>query len=456
MPGSSVGEPESRIAVASDVEQRAAVGRRDVRGRPRVPEPVDRGARRRGERARGVRLAGDVVLHPEQVGGGVAVRGRPRPGRVAERRVRLLQEAPRRRCAGGRGVGERLEVPEVLHRRVTPLLRRRAVDRVGTDVAVVLVGEVGDVGRDRRPERRVLEPVLEVHLVRREVGRQLRDSRAEGDALHAVAGQGVQEREGVGAGAPGAGPHGRRELVERPGVAGRRVESRSCHPLARERPCVGEGARAGCDPARPARVADLVDRVEARPERPDLRGLPASRLRLVRGERRDGDVVLGAGGGELRERRREAKPVRLGVEDDARRPAARVEEDAWLRLRAGDFLQPERVRRLRGQRRHRLHGGRRGGCDHERERRGYRDEQLPHTTPWCRGIVEPRCNGFLTPGTALRPDRCAIVSASAERRWSGVGDFKYGQWRYQLVEVCPRNLTGNRLASVGDSRNAPP
>jgi hypothetical protein len=45
---------------------------------------------------------------------------------------------------------------------------------------------------------------------------------------------------------------------------------------------------------------------------------------------------------------------------------------------------------------------------------------------------------------------------TAERRWSGVGDFKYGQWRYQLVEVCPRDLTGNRLASVGDSRNAPP
>ena len=41
---------------------------------------------------------------------------------------------------------------------------------------------------------------------------------------------------------------------------------------------------------------------------------------------------------------------------------------------------------------------------------------------------------------------------TAERRWSGVGDFKYGQWRYQLVEVCPRDLTGNRLASVGDSR----
>jgi hypothetical protein len=42
--------------------------------------------------------------------------------------------------------------------------------------------------------------------------------------------------------------------------------------------------------------------------------------------------------------------------------------------------------------------------------------------------------------------------STAERRWSGVGDFQYGQWRYQLVEVCPRYLTGNRLASVGDSR----
>jgi hypothetical protein len=49
-----------------------------------------------------------------------------------------------------------------------------------------------------------------------------------------------------------------------------------------------------------------------------------------------------------------------------------------------------------------------------------------------------------------------MVRLSAERRWSGVGDFKYGQWRYQLVEACPRDLTGNRLANVGDSRNAPP
>jgi hypothetical protein len=31
---------------------------------------------------------------------------------------------------------------------------------------------------------------------------------------------------------------------------------------------------------------------------------------------------------------------------------------------------------------------------------------------------------------------------TAERRWSGVGDFEYGQWRCQLVEACPRDLDG--------------
>ena len=42
----------------------------------------------------------------------------------------------------------------------------------------------------------------------------------------------------------------------------------------------------------------------------------------------------------------------------------------------------------------------------------------------------------------IRPDPSARLWVSAERRWSGVGDFKYGQWRYQLVEACPRDLTG--------------
>jgi hypothetical protein len=44
------------------------------------------------------------------------------------------------------------------------------------------------------------------------------------------------------------------------------------------------------------------------------------------------------------------------------------------------------------------------------------------------------------PGRVVCPDRAAMVRLSAERRWSGVGDFKYGQWRYQLVETCPRDL----------------
>jgi hypothetical protein len=42
----------------------------------------------------------------------------------------------------------------------------------------------------------------------------------------------------------------------------------------------------------------------------------------------------------------------------------------------------------------------------------------------------------------IRPDPSGRLELTAERRWSGVGDFKYGQWRYQLVEACPRDLTG--------------
>jgi hypothetical protein len=42
-----------------------------------------------------------------------------------------------------------------------------------------------------------------------------------------------------------------------------------------------------------------------------------------------------------------------------------------------------------------------------------------------------------------------MVRASAERRWSGVGDFEYGQWRYQLVEVCPRDLLGESPSQRG-------
>ena len=44
---------------------------------------------------------------------------------------------------------------------------------------------------------------------------------------------------------------------------------------------------------------------------------------------------------------------------------------------------------------------------------------------------------------ALRcPGRIAIYASTAERRWSGSDFIKYGQWRYQRVEVRPRDLRG--------------
>ncbi len=42
-------------------------------------------------------------------------------------------------------------------------------------------------------------------------------------------------------------------------------------------------------------------------------------------------------------------------------------------------------------------------------------------------------------GSSPRP---ATFSISAERRWSGSGDFQYGQWRCQPVGTCPWDLQG--------------
>ena len=41
-----------------------------------------------------------------------------------------------------------------------------------------------------------------------------------------------------------------------------------------------------------------------------------------------------------------------------------------------------------------------------------------------------------------RPPLIAIYGLTAERRWSGSDFIKYGQWRYQRVEVRPRDLRG--------------
>ena len=43
--------------------------------------------------------------------------------------------------------------------------------------------------------------------------------------------------------------------------------------------------------------------------------------------------------------------------------------------------------------------------------------------------------------TCRRPS-CCYIRATAERRWSGSGDFQYGQWRCQPVGTCPWDLQG--------------
>ena len=74
-------------------------------------------------------------------------------------------------------------------------------------------------------------------------------------------------------------------------------------------------------PSIPTRVADLVERVEVRSQRPDQRCLAGSWHGLRGRERRDGDEVLSARRRRLRELRRDPQPVGLVVEDHPCRPA---------------------------------------------------------------------------------------------------------------------------------------
>ena len=55
-----------------------------------------------------------------------------------------------------------------------------------------------------------------------------------------------------------------------------------------------------------------------------------------------------------------------------------------------------------------------------------------------------------------RPHVLATLWVTTERRWSGRDRFEYGQWRYQRVGTLSPRPTGNRLASVGDTLQAPP
>ena len=72
------------------------------------------------------------------------------------------------------------------------------------------------------------------------------------------------------------------------------------------------------------------------------------------------------------------------------------------------------------------------------------------TVPLDRGLEAER-RPALTARCSTPTSGPATLRATAERRWSG-SEFrlKYGQWRYQRVEVRSPGPTGNRLASVGD------
>src|SRR3954452_2459815 len=107
---------------------------------------------------------------------------------------------------------------------------------------------------------------------------------------------------------------GRRRLIDGPDVAGGDVESLRGHAPARLDARVVPARAGRADPRAPAVVADLADRVEVRPERADPPRLVRAEVRLVRGERRDRDVVLRALRLVRGELRREAQPVRRRVE----------------------------------------------------------------------------------------------------------------------------------------------
>ena len=118
----------------------------------------------------------------------------------------------------------------------------------------------------------------------------------------------------------------------RPIPCAQRTTARSS-PTYRRRPCRDPAAvircRAGTpasyqravargDPAAPARVADLVQCVEARAQRADLRRLIRPRLRLVGRKRRDEMKYVGARRRVLGELRRKRAASRSARNDDAR------------------------------------------------------------------------------------------------------------------------------------------
>ncbi len=61
--------------------------------------------------------------------------------------------------------------------------------------------------------------------------------------------------------------------------------------------------------------------------------------------------------------------------------------------------------------------------------------------PTLESVTVPLDRG-LELSVVLRAASDCYLWVTAERRWSGSDFIKYGQWRYQRVEVRPRDLRG--------------
>ena len=321
------------------------VGRRP-REAPVIPGLAARGA----EPAHRVHLRRDVRRH--LVGGHhrPAPRRLSRPGAVRERAVRVAQVGARGLDRGRAGAREHELVLQVVVEVLAAGGDRNAGDRVAPHVAVHLLRPVGHVRGHVRPERRIGEPVLNRVLVDGDVAGALAEADDQHRALRRSRAvtlvQAADELADVRARVPVPAADRRRELVQRPGVPERDVVARGGHVRTRGDARRMPGVAGGCHPARPGREVHLRHRVKAGAERPDTPRLVRTERGLVRDERRDRDVVLGARRSALGELRRQPEPVRGGVEDRPQRPACGRRSPDGRRARAQPAPESGRLRGL--------------------------------------------------------------------------------------------------------------
>ena len=252
---------------------------------------------RAAEVAQRIGLGGNEVLHLVSRDHGPAEPGAPLPGGVRERAVRALQVGACRRDRVRPDARQHDLMLEEVVQVVAPRRKRRARDSVVTEVAVELLRPVAHVGAHVGPEGAVLQPALQVCLVRRQVERALSHPDDEHGSFRlgqrpVSVEQSADEVARVDARGPVTAPHRGGELVHRPGVTERHVVAGHSHPppsldtrLVPRRAVVRY-------PGAPGRHADLGHRMEVRAEGPNPPRLVRAQLRVIGGKRRNRKVVL--------------------------------------------------------------------------------------------------------------------------------------------------------------------